>query len=149
MSYIDRNLLADERVIFRTRKHLIIFLTPVILSILALYPFFSDNFFLREIARLIWIVALILWGHTFLIYYTSEFAVTNKRVMMKEGFFYRHANEMRLATIARVDIDQSLLGQLFNYGNIAINSFGTSVDNFSQIASPNAFQKAVQEAQQT
>lgn len=146
MSYIDRNLLPDEQIVFRTKKHLIIFFFPVIWTVLAFYAtsYFADNIVLSKLSSLPWLLALIFWSYTGLIYLTSEFAVTNKRIMMREGFFYRHTNEMRLNTISQVNVDQSLLGQILNYGIVSINAFGVS-DSYPGIAKPGLFQRHVNE----
>ena len=89
-----------------------------------------------------WLVVLLVWGAVGLNYYTSEFAVTNKRIMMREGFFTRHANEMRLTAISQVNVDQNLLGQILNFGTVTINAFG-AFDNYSTIANPGRFQRVV------
>ena len=91
-----------------------------------------------------WVVALIFWSYIGLEYLTSEFVVTNKRVMMREGFFHRHTNELRVATISQVNIDQSLLGQLLNYGDISLNAFG-AFDTYTLISQPYGFQKNINE----
>ena len=146
MSYIDRNLLPEERILFRTKKHIIVFFFPVILLFICIYatPYMSQNPILVKLVWAPWLVAGIFWAYVGLDYMTSEFAVTNKRVMMREGFFYRHANEMRLTTISQINIDQSLVGQLLNYGRITLNAFG-AYDSFPMIANPNRFQKYVNE----
>jgi uncharacterized membrane protein YdbT with pleckstrin-like domain len=77
-------------------------------------------------------------------YITSDFAVTNLRVIMREGFFIRRITDTRLNTISHVSIDQSLLGQFLNYGTVVINGFGGSQDSFVLVATPNEFQKSVQ-----
>lgn len=144
MSYIDRNLLPDERVLFRTKKHLIIFLFPVILLILTIYivDYMHNDPILNKVEFVPWFVTLVYWAYVGLDYFFSEYAVTNKRVMMREGFFYRHSNEMRLATISQVNVDQSLLGQLLNYGTVSINAFG-AFDSYSMVSHPFDFQKYV------
>ncbi len=38
MSYIDSNLLEGERIVFRTRLHWLLFLGPVLLTIIVLFP---------------------------------------------------------------------------------------------------------------
>lgn len=63
---------------------------------------------------------------------------------MREGFFNRHVNEMRLATISQINVSQSLLGQMFNYGMVSINAFG-AFDAFTVLAKPYTFQKYVNE----
>ena len=62
MSYIDRNLLPDERILFRTRKHLIIFFYPAILVIIAgyAYQYMHQNPFLVRIEWLPMLAVLIL-----------------------------------------------------------------------------------------
>lgn len=146
MSYIDRNLLPDERILFRTKKHLILFFFPVVLLLFAFYTSFymQNNSILSKITWAPWIITLLFWAQTGLEYMTSEYAVTNKRLMMREGFFYRHANELRLSAVAQVNVDQSLLGQVLNYGTVSINAFGAA-DAFPLIDKPFLFQKYVNE----
>lgn len=146
MTYIDKNLLPDERILFRTKKHVIIFFFPIVWTIFCFYAtaYMRADTILAKIEWAPWLLALIFWGYVWLEYVTSEFAVTNKRLMMREGFFYRHANEMRLSAISQVNIEQSLIGQLFNYGAVAINAFG-AFDAFTLIAQPSLFQKYVNE----
>lgn len=145
MSYIDQNLLTNETILFRTKKHFIIFLAPMIWTIAALLFLLNNNPYLTKVAFLPTIVALGFWLKEGLNYFTSDFAVTNLRVMMREGFFFRHTNEMRLSTIAQVTVNQSLLAQLLGYGTVIINSFGGESDPFSEIAAPVEFQKQVQQ----
>lgn len=146
MSYIDRNLLPDERILFRTKKHLIIFFLPVVLTIFSAFitKYMTNDPVLAKVAWAPWLLALIFWVYYWFEYMTSEFVVTNKRVMMREGFFNRHTNEMRLATISQVNVDQSLLGQILNYGMVTINAFGVS-DAYNMIANPFLFQRYVNE----
>ncbi|MHB1949233.1 MAG: PH domain-containing protein [Gammaproteobacteria bacterium] len=144
MSFLDQNLLPGEEIIYRTRKHYILFLVPVLLTIATFYFLLNQNPYVAKVAFLPAIAAIISWANQFLTYVTSEFAVTNKRIRMREGFFYRHTNETRLATIADVSVNQSLVGQMLNFGTIFINAFGGGEDPFTQIASPNEFQRQLQ-----
>lgn len=144
MGYIDNNLVTDERVLFRTRKSLIIFAFPVVWTIFAWYAaaYMNANLMLKQIN---WIPAgltVVFWGYIWLEYYFSEFAVTNKRIMMREGFFVRRANEIRLAAISQVSIDQGLIGQMLNYGIVSISAFGAA-DSYTMIDKPGGFQRAV------
>lgn len=144
MSYIDKNLLPDERILFRTKKHPIIYLFPFILTVLSALttPHMLDDQFLVNVVWAPWILTLFFWINAWLEYVTSDFVVTNKRVMMREGFIYRHTNEMRLAAISQVNVYQSLLGQFLNYGVVTINAFG-AFDAYSMIAKPVKFQRHV------
>ncbi|EKD71208.1 MAG: putative membrane-associated protein [uncultured bacterium] len=146
MSYIERNLLPDERILFFTKKHIIIFFFPMVWTIFSIYAaaYMQANFILDKLAWMPGLLAAFFWIYVGIEYVTSEFAVTNKRVMMREGFFYRHATELRLATISQVMVDQSLLGQMLNYGAVTINAFG-AFDVFTLINKPLLFQKIVNE----
>ena len=146
MGYIDQNLLPDERILFRTKKHIIIFFLPLMWTIFSIFAvgYMETNPFLVKINWLPGLVALIFWSSTFIEYLTSDFAVTNKRILMREGLLYRHTNETRLSTISQVNVMQSLLGQWLNYGGIVVNAFG-AYDAFSMIDKPFQFQKAVNE----
>lgn len=146
MSYIDRNLLPDEQIIFRTKKHLVIFFFPILVLILCAYAsvYMGGNQILSRVQWVPWVVTILIWGCVGLNYYTSEFAVTNKRVMMREGFFTRHSNEMRLTAISQVNVDQNIIGSLADFGTVSINAFGVS-DFYSMINHPILFQKAVNE----
>ncbi len=145
MSYIDNNLLQDEVILYRTKKHVIIFLTPVALTIIAIIFYLHANHFISRFAFLPTLAAIFSWGYTLLDYFTSDYAVTNKRILLKEGFFFRHANDTRLATVANLSVNQSLLGQILNYGTVIVNTFGGSGDPFSAIDRPLQFQKCLQE----
>jgi uncharacterized membrane protein YdbT with pleckstrin-like domain len=146
MSYIDRNLLQDERILFRTKKSLIIFFGPVLLLIFSgvASTFMLSNQVLHILWWTPWLVTVLFWSVVGLNYLTSEFAVTNKRIMMREGFFTRHANEMRLNAISMVNVEQNLIGQVMNFGTVSINAFG-AFDSYNTISQPSRFQRAVNE----
>ena len=161
MSYIDKNLLPDEVILFRTKKHFIIFTIPAIYLLFAL--FFASNWGLahtyqqlfqndglagevmRRFPLAIFTLAAIITGtRQWLAYMTSDYVVTNFRIVMKHGFFDRYVTDTRLTTISHVSVEQPLLGQVLNYGSLIINNFGGARDAFIEVAYPNLFQKTVQ-----
>ncbi|EKD53945.1 MAG: putative membrane-associated protein [uncultured bacterium] len=144
MGLIDRNLLPDEQILYRTKKHIIIFLTPLIWIIATLFFLLNPNPMVVKVAIAPAIAALITGVNQWLDYMTSDFAVTNKRILMKEGFFFRHTNDLRLATVSNITVNQSLLGQMLDYGTVVINPFGGENDIFTAIAHPLTFQKESQ-----
>jgi uncharacterized membrane protein YdbT with pleckstrin-like domain len=156
MSNLDKILLANERIAFHTKKNPIIFTMPVIWTALTLFFLLQTRQFvsglssglplINSVAHLAWVpglIALFSWLNQGLIYITSDFVVTNQRVIMREGFFVRHSSETRMSAIAEIKVEQSLLGQFMNYGSIGINSFGGGTDIFSAINSPYEFQRKV------
>ncbi|HSW71271.1 MAG TPA: PH domain-containing protein, partial [Gammaproteobacteria bacterium] len=140
-----------------TKKSFIIFSTPIIWTMLTFFflmrtdPFlagFSGLPLINSLAHLAWLpglIAIFYWLNQSLVYLTSDFIITDQRVIMREGFFSRHSTETRLAAIAEIKVDQSLLGRLMNFGSIRINSFGGGAEVFADINAPYDFQRKVSE----
>lgn len=146
MQGADHNLLPGEQIVFFTKKHKIIFLGPMFLTICSLFishKMYNDPV-LFHLLWAPWLVTLIFWGHAGISYWTSVFMVTNKQIMMKEGLFYQHTKKVRQGAIAEITIEQSLLGKFLDYGTVSVNAFG-SQDAFSLIDRPFLFQKHANE----
>ncbi len=141
---IEKNLLEGEEIIYRTKKHYIIFFVPLVWVLGTIAFLLTPNSLVVKAAIAPAIAAVFTGVNQWLEYITARFVVTNKRVMMKEGFFNRHANELRLATVSNMTVDQSLLGQILGYGAVTINPFGGNSDVFNDIANPFEFQKQTQ-----
>ena len=137
-------LLSDEQICFRTKKHVIIFLAPIGWTLIALFFVLNPNPTVVKVSFAPIIAAVVIWINQLLSYVTSAFIITNKRVILSEGFFFRHTNEMRLTTVSNISMNQSLLGRLLNYGTLVIYPFGGNSDLFSDIAAPTTFQKQAQ-----
>jgi len=151
MSYIDGNLLAGEQVVYRTRLHWLLFMMPVLFTAIVLLP-------------IAWLLANGTWSHytwiplvlgllillaTFIKRQSSDFAVTNKRVMMKVGVFSTRSIELVLNKIEAITVNQSLMGRIFGYGDIVVTGSGGTKEAFSHIQGPLAFRRAVQSVTDT
>lgn len=162
MLNVNKLLLTNEKISFVTRKHVIIFLKPLIwtgITLLFLWlrtPFLPGASTLpllhsiADVTYFAWIpgiIALLSWASQGLTYWTSIFLVTDRRVIMREGFFFLHATETNLSTISEIKIDQTLVGRILDFGSITINSFGGR-EIFDLIAAPYQFQKQVAEKRQ-
>jgi len=75
---------------------------------------------------------------------SSEFAVTNKRVLIKVGFIRRHSLELLLQKVEGIGVDQGILGRVFDYGTIIVTGTGGTKEPFKNIAAPLEFRKQVQ-----
>ncbi len=144
MSYLDHNILPDEQILYRTKKHYIIFLSPVVWTCAAIFLLSVDNTYVNKAAYLFGLIALLAWLNQLLIYSVSEYAVTTKRIIMREGFFVRHVNETRIATISNVNIDQNVFGQILNFGAIIIKTYGGDDDPFTDIPRPFVFKRILE-----
>ena len=65
------------------------------------------------------------------------------RVVHKTGFIKRRTFEMSLDKVESVDVNQSILGRLMNYGDLTIQGVGEGTQTISTIASPLEFRNAI------
>ena len=146
MSYIDRNLIEGERVVYRTRLHWLVFAMPILFTIVVLMPaaWVLYNGSGQAFAWVPLVIALLVLLPAFIKRQSSDFAVTNKRVMMKSGVMTTRSVELLLNKIEAIAVDQSLAGRMFGYGNIVVTGSGGTREAFSHIQSPLEFRRAVQ-----
>lgn len=146
MSYIDRDLLPGEHLVHRTRLYWLVFAGPVLISIVVLFPV-AWLLFNSTWSRISWVplvLAVLLIGVAILRRQTSEFAVTDRRVVMKRGIISTRSIELLLGKIEAIAIDQSLMGRMFLYGDIILTGSGGTKEVFHHIQSPFEFRRAVQ-----
>jgi uncharacterized membrane protein YdbT with pleckstrin-like domain len=172
MSYIQQNLMPGEQVVYQTKLHWMGLVNPIISLglgvVVALFGLRLSNWvikFVPDVSNLhdtlaalnkyefiFWIIGG-LWALSALVgllsmissMLTSEFALTNKRVVIKTGMIRRATTELLLAKIESINVEQSLFGRLFNYGTIIITGTGTTHEPFTNIANPLVFRQHVQE----
>src|SRR5438046_2773812 len=137
MGYVDRNLISDEAVAYRARLHWILFVKPALIALVVIAVvggiFYAADLFSKlsdQTSGLIWlgvfIIAVIPLFSTFLSWRSAEFAVTNKRVILKTGFLQSKTAEMFLNKIESVGVDQSISGRILGFGSITIRGTGGS-----------------------
>ena len=82
---------------------------------------------------------------TYLDIKTSEFVVTNKRVIVKVGVIRRYSLELLLSKIEGLRIEQGILGRIFDYGTVVASGTGSSQSPFFYITRPLQLQRCVYE----
>ena len=92
-------------------------------------------------------LGLVFWLVAYVKYKTTELAITNKRVIVKEGFISRRTIELNINKVESIQVDQSLAGRLFNFGTLLISGGGNPQAPIAGISNPMAFRKAFIEAQ--
>lgn len=166
MSYIQDNLMPNEKIFFIARVHPAVFLPSIVTFVFTIALFIcglsnaamvseagspppqaaateimrcvllclSGSFFLSSI--LLGIEALI-------VMFTTEFAVTNRRVIAKTGFIRRHTLEILLSKIESVSVNQNVLGRLLNFGTVTVTGTGGTKGSFRAIAGPVEVRKKI------
>jgi hypothetical protein len=77
--------------------------------------------------------------------HASEFAVTDRRVLLKQGLFGSKSLEILLAKVESIYVEQGLLGRILDYGSLVVIGTGGTQDVYGEMASPMAFRRAIQE----
>jgi uncharacterized membrane protein YdbT with pleckstrin-like domain len=142
MGYVDDHLLSGEKVMYRAHQHWIIFFWPVfiILAGIAWLIIRPD----------IWIVGAVVVGvgvlgflFPLIKYKTSEYAVTNKRLVVKLGLIQREADETLLSKIEAIAVDQDIWGRVLGYGTVTITGTGGTRESFRRISAPMELRRQV------
>ena len=149
MSYVKSVLQADEQIRYVTNIHWIIYIPGVALLVVAALVY---GFALREDGgRALWITiagvlaalaALTLFQAWFR-RFTTEIAVTNRRIIYKRGFIRRDTIEMQMDKVESVDVQQSVGGRILGYGDILIRGVGVGIEPLKNIDSPIEFRNHV------
>jgi uncharacterized membrane protein YdbT with pleckstrin-like domain len=150
MRYIEQNLMQGEQIRYHTKLHWIVFAVPIFIIIFGLFFFLlsrSDALAGFMIFGSLFILVGILLGVSrFIDYKSSEFAITNKRVLIKVGFIRRHSLELLLQKVEGIGVDQGIIGRIFGYGTIIVTGTGGTKEPFKNIENPLEFRKQVQQS---
>ena len=120
MSYVLDHLLKNERVVYEAKVHWSVYLS--------------------------WKAVLSLFIWAWIQRASSEFAVTNRRVIIKTGLLERRTLELNLNKVESIEVEQTLWGRLFGFGQIEVIGTGGTREQFDRIGQPMDFRKAVAEA---
>ena len=126
-SYVDSVLIKDEVVMYRGHLTVWAFFWWIFLGLLLLVAFG---------------LGLRLWLWAWLIYRSTELAVTNKRIIVKSGLIQRNTTEMFLEKVESIQVDQGVLGRIFDFGSITISGTGGDKSPIKDVAQPLEFRKA-------
>jgi membrane protein YdbS with pleckstrin-like domain len=147
MGYLDDHLLAGERIVYRAHLHWIIFGTSILVILLGV----ALAIVLRLFDPEYWYLGAVLAGIGLLLaippavrYTSSEFAVTDKRVLAKHGFIQRESIETLLSKVEAIEVDQGVIGRVMGFGSISITGTGGTEESFPMISSPLEFRRQIQ-----
>jgi uncharacterized membrane protein YdbT with pleckstrin-like domain len=155
MRYVRRVLQPNETIVYATRLHWRVYVrgtsflvVSAVLAVMAIW--FSSQ---PDLGLALWIAAGIFLllalsaGLPALVRRaTTEFAITDHRVIYKTGLFRRHTIEMNRDKVESVDVDQTILGRILGYGTIVVRGTGGSLEPIRNIADPLAFRTRITSA---
>ncbi len=145
MSYVDDQLLAGERVQYRAHLHKLVYAWPALfaagMTALAVWAFSQNIAWAGLLAIAVGFVPLLI-AH--IKYTSSEFAVTDKRVVIKVGWIRRRTLETMLGKVEGIGVEQGFIGRLLGFGTITVTGTGGTKEPFPNIARPLEFRRQVQ-----
>ncbi|MGF1543491.1 MAG: PH domain-containing protein [Parvularculaceae bacterium] len=77
---------------------------------------------------------------------TTEFALTDRRVILKRGWLRRRTEELSLTSVEEVSIEQGFFGRLFNFGRLVIAGSGRGEVKSPPISDPIGFRSEMSDA---
>ena len=142
MGYVDNNLLPNEQITYRAKLHWIIYALPVMVFVIAIAVALSGGGWIAFIA--IGVIGFALFLPPWIKSSSSEFAITNKRVLIKVGLIRRHSLELLLQKVEGIGVDQGMVGRILGYGTITVSGVGGTKEPFQMISNPLEFRRQVQ-----
>jgi uncharacterized membrane protein YdbT with pleckstrin-like domain len=154
VGYVERHLLPDERVLYKTRLHWILYAKALLLTLFGIVV----AIVLTQVAEPPWawyvgaaaaVAGALWWIVRWIELRTSEFAVTSMRLIFKVGLVARYTTELLLAKVESISVTQGLLGRMLNYGDLIVTGTGGAREVFARVHDPVGFRNEVQRASAT
>jgi uncharacterized membrane protein YdbT with pleckstrin-like domain len=158
MSYVASVLQPGERIVRLGRLHWIAYRYAILFALLAVLcsPWASTSgmgIVMLFAAMAFGVLAVVAFGAAWFERWITEIAVTDRRIIYKRGFINRHTVEMNMDKVAAVDVDQSILGRLLDYGSIHVMGLGAGqssgpdqprgIEHLHRVAQPLALRNAI------
>jgi len=151
MRYIERILQPGETVVFRGKLHWIVYVPAIILLLTALAALIAFTRIKSNPIQMGLLFVAVACGFiggfgilkAWFDRWTTEIDVTDRRIVYKTGLIWRHTVEMNMDKVESVDVDQSLLGRLLNFGNVIIRGTGKGIEPLRTIGAPLDFRNHV------
>lgn len=153
---LKNNLLENETVFYEFSPHWIVFLRPIVwltlsLVILLFGPFYGwsrfqivENISVYQcLASLAFILGFYSSVKIAIRFLSAYFILTNKRVIVLQGFFRQTISSIDLKKITLLEINQTLLGKILCYGDLTIGK-GANKIVFSLLGYPQWVQELLQ-----
>ncbi len=128
MSYVDKSLAPGEEIVFRGKWPLIHWIGAWLALILLGVILVGVFIFVRAAIHMS----------------VTQFAVTDRRVVLKRGWLNVHTQELAIETVEGVQLVQSIWGKIFGYGRILVTGTGDAKIVFPPMAHPIAFRRAIE-----
>ena len=158
MSYVKSVLQPNERLLFVSRIHWMVYVPSLLaLAVASGFAFlFASGAYvpnplgpavmhaLMGYAALgILALSAFMFASAWLVRFGTEIAVTDKRVIHKRGLVWRRTKEINMDKIESVDVDQGIMGRILDFGTVTIRGTGSATAPFHGIDNPLQFRNSI------
>ena len=165
MAYVDELLARDEQVLYDGRQHTFVLvssiLTEMVLIAILIAAGVAAQRYLTNVSvagqpggtvvllvfGVISVLVLISAFLDYLRWNNEQYIVTDQRVIQVRGVFNKNVIDSSLDKINDIELRQSWLGRIFDYGNIEIlTASEVGINEMRKIGHPLDFKRAILEA---
>ncbi len=164
MRYVESLLGKNEQILWRARQHWMVLSANFVINLfifIVIWAIYSAAGMLgagllgdflrnyRGIALIALLIPIGWFGWEFLQWWAEEYLVTTHRVVQTEGLINKHTKDSALEKINDITLNQSFMGRILGYGDLAIitgSDVGTNV--LKRLAKPVEFKKTLLEQKQ-
>lgn len=158
MGYLEELLGEGESVLFSSRQHRFVLFARIFFELLllgllaaaalvALQAWPANGQLIALAAALVGLIVLLSALRDYLRWRNEQFVVTDRRVLQIEGVLNKNVLDSSLEKINDVQLTQSILGRMFDYGTIEIlTASEEAINRMDAIAQPLEFKRAMQDA---
>jgi membrane protein YdbS with pleckstrin-like domain len=152
VGYIEKSLGPDETLIYKAHFHWLYYTSAwvILIATLGIAAGIVSAALSNDLRWAILLggcaVVLVVLLRRMLPIWTTEIGVTNHRLIVKRGWLHRSTDELQLKAIEQVNLEQGMMGRVFDFGRVDVHGTGTDDIKVPAVASPLDFLKAVEGA---
>ena len=150
MSYVHSVLQPGETVRHTASLHWILYVPGVLILIagVLVWLVLPDRAGLIRFAGVLVMWACFAAGLLYIIWtwfnaWITEIAVTDRRIIHKKGFIRRKTVEINMEKVESVDVEQTIGGRIFDYGDVFVRTGEAPLDDLRYIAAPLALRNHI------
>lgn len=152
MSYVKKNLLPNETILYDGKVHWIVYSKPLLVVLLGVLLIVAAPFTPNLPKLWIWGAVAVVVGAlaalpVLISVWSTELVVTSVRIVAKHGIVSRTTLEMLHKRVESISVHQSIPGRLLDYGTLVLHGTGGGREGIPNIAHPLEFRNAAMAAQ--
>lgn len=138
MSYVQSVITPGEVLIAQARTHWFIYVGPACWLLVSLVL----TVLVLPLGAVLLVLSLVLFLRAWLYAYSTELAVTSKRIIAKFGFIRRSTVELRHDKVESLQVEQGIIGRIFDFGSTVVTGSGGTHAPIPYISHPLQFRSA-------